>query len=155
MNICLSERVIILQVGIQLRPRKLFSRRTPTNKLPVSYKYPQTFVRDNHWVTEPQENSCLQTNQISRMDFQKDPTFSHQNMLLSLPIPTYNIFLKLLSKYFQFKFRKFCLSFINKFLNFEIGNTHQISIQSSNHSSIQIIKIYTNFTWYLRFPKIS
>ena len=41
----ITERVIILLVGIQLRPGKLFSRRTPTNKLPVSYKYPQTFVR--------------------------------------------------------------------------------------------------------------
>ena len=62
--------------------------------------------------SEPDKNSCLQTNQISRLLLLRTSHF-FQSKYVTCPI--YDIFLKLLWKYFQFKFRKFCLSFINKF----------------------------------------
>ena len=130
MNICLSERVIILQVGIQLRPGELFSRRTPTNKLPVSYKYPQTFVRASPASPVGQMKIVVYklTKYLRRYFYYDEP--SHFSISKYVTCPKYNIFLKLLWKYFQFKFRKFCLSFINTI--FEFQNRKYTSNQLSN-----------------------
>ena len=123
MNTSTSERVIIVQVGIQLRLRNYF----PGGLQQTNCQFPPNIHKHlSETASEPHKNSCLQTNQISRLYFQVTSNFFSSKYVAC---PTYNIFLKLLSKYFQFKFRKFCLSFINKFQNFQMGNTHHISSQ--------------------------
>ena len=131
--------IIILLVGIQLRPGKLFSRRTPTNKLPVSYKYPQTFVRAG--PVSPVSQIKIVVYKLTKIS--TTFTFKYLKMFLVLSGPIYlQYLLETLKKYISnLNSGNFVwvLSFINKFLNFEIGNTefsptHPRSNQSSKIS---------------------